>query len=362
MGDAWRSPAPSGAHKMIYKINPFKYLTTPWLIMGLLIVILLAGCAPKSYQDVINSVSSEQLLSPEGEYKSVAWLDQDHIAFIYRPMTSTSQEPNDNFRVGVFEISTSTTKELNVLPATLDCYSGQSELSNLSKLPNGSLGFILHCKPGNYSLYIIDPDSEKIKKWQTYPRFDARSFSFSPDMTQLIQENGSGGGLSEKLLLVSSDKTMKELLPDFQRARSPAWSSNGEMIIFAGTRNNAEDFSITTSKDIESLFFYPWDIYVMDADGSNPEILLPSVGTIYGLNWSPTNENILLFGGSSFDNVDGVWLLNISDLSVMRIWNKNTNFDWSPDGSQVVLLDDKKGVWWGNIKVLDISNVFSLNP
>ena len=54
------------------------------------------------------------------------------------------------------------------------------------------------------------------------------------------------------------------------------------------------------------MLYYPWDIYLMDADGSNVRILLPLVGNVYDLKWSPTNSNLLLFGGTSFDNADGI--------------------------------------------------------
>ena len=96
------------------------------------------------------------------------------------------------------------------------------------------------------------------------------------------------------------------------------------------------------------------DIYLVDADGKNPKILLPSVGTIYDLKWSPVDENLILFGGTSFDNVNGVWLLNMRDSSIRRVWTQNTLFDWSPDGSRIVLLDNNTGSWWSGITIIDI--------
>ena len=304
-----------------------------------------SGCQPSLYQDS-NSMSSQPLSAPKGEFESVAWLDENHIAFIYRP------DINLDFRIGIFEISTRTTSDLLSLNFAPDCDPRGSGFSYLSRLPNGSLGFILHCGSIEYNLYLFNPDSNETIKRQTYLGFIANSFSFSPDMSQLVQENGIGGGLGEKLLLVSSDRIMKELLRDFQRARAPAWSSDGKTIAFAGTKENPEDKEIASWQNIESLFFYPWDIYIMDADGTNARILLPSVGTIYGLKWSPTNENLLLFGGTSFDNAEGVWLLDISNMSVKRIWNENTEFDWSPDGSKIVVLDNDIGLGWNGATVI----------
>ena len=329
------------------------------LKLGTVIVMLLngtLGCTTRLYQDISSSISPQPLAVPNGEFESVTWFDENHIAFVYRPDELMPNDMNEDFRIGIFEISTNTVKDLTSLHSTLDCYRKQGRISNLSRLPNGSLGFIFHCASSGDGLYLLNLESNEIVKQQTYLGFTAQSFSFSPDMSQIIQENGNGGGLSEELLLVSSDGTMNELLPDFQRARSPAWTSDGKTIAFAGTQNNPNYSEITTLQDIESLFLYPWDIYLMNADGSNPRILLPLVGTIYGLKWSPTNENLLLFGGNSFDNVPGVWLLDVVNASVKRIWNKNSNFDWSPDGSKIVLLDNATDVWWRSITIIDIAN------
>jgi len=316
-------------------------------------LIMLIGCSPKDYQDN-SDTTSQQLPAPKGEFESVTWFDENHLAFIYRPDELSANDMDQDFRIGIFEISTGFTKDVTVSPLTSECHSKRSGISNISRLPNGSLGFIFHCGSGEYTLCLLDPDSNRIVKLQTYLGFIAKSFSFSPDMSQLVQENGSGGGLSEKLLLVSSDKTIKELLPEFQRARSPAWSSDGKTIAFAGTKENPINTDTNTWQDIESLFLYPWDIFLMDADEHNPRILLPRVGTIYGLKWSPTNKNLLLFGGNSFDDVDGIWLLDIADMSIKRIWANNTDFDWSPDGSKVVLLENETGPWWSTVLIINI--------
>jgi Tol biopolymer transport system component len=93
----------------------------------------------------------------------------------------------------------------------------------------------------------------------------------------------------------------------------------------------------------------------MDPDGSNLRILLTLVGNAYDLKWSPTNSNLLLFGGNAFDDSDGIWLLDTTLMSVERVWAENTRFDWSPDGSKIVLLDKNTGFRWIGITVIDIT-------
>ncbi len=317
-------------------------------------VVSFSGCTSKQYDGISNFLPSLSLLTPEGEYKSIAWLDENRIAFIYRPQNLVGNGLNQDFRLGIFELSSGKSEDLLLPDLPSQCSPKSSGISELTKVPDGSLGFIYSCTSAGSTLYLLEPDTEVFTKWNTYFGILAKDFSFSPDMSQLIQEDGSGGGLSEKLLWVSSDKSVREFLPGFQRARSPAWSSDGKTIVFAGTKEKPENIETSNQQGIEDLFFYPWDIYLVDADGKNPKILLPSVGTIYDLKWSPVDENLILFGGTSFDNVNGVWLLNMRDSSIRRAWIQNTLFDWSPDGSRIVLLDNNTGGWWSGITIIDM--------
>lgn len=327
------------------------------LIILKILLVLLAGCGPKNYQDISYTISSQPLPVPEGEYTSVAWLDEDHIAFIYRPEELISQDLGTDFRISLFEISSSKTTTLPHISIPLSCFP-PSTISELTRLPSGSLGFVFRCRSENGTsgtLYIWDKTANSFVEWQSLADFLPRSFSFAPDMSQFVQEDGVGGGLNNELHLVNSEKKIIRLLRDFKRARSPAWSSDGTTIAFAGTKTNVENTDLKTWQDIESLAYHPWDIYLMDPDGSNARILLPLVGNVYDLKWSPTNSNLLLFGGSSFGGTDGIWLLDIATMNVERIWAKNTRFDWSLDGSKIVLLENDTRILWSSATVIELN-------
>jgi Tol biopolymer transport system component len=330
------------------------------LKIGIIFIVALSfasGCRQDLYQDISNSFSSQQLSLPSGEFESVAWLDENHIAFIYRPEELIPDDLGKDFSINIFEISSGKTITLPNISIPSSCFP-PSTISELTRLPDGSLGFVFRCRSENGvsgTLFMWDVNQNTYIELQTYPEFLARNFSFSPDMSKLIQENGVGGGLNNELYLVDSQNGMTKLLLDFKRARSPAWSSDGKTIAFAGTKENPENTDTNTWPEIESLFYYPWDIYLMDADGSNARILLPLVGNVYDLKWSPTDSNFLLFGGTAFDDADGVWLLDISDKNVKRIWAENTRFDWSPDGSKIVVLDNNTGTRWTGATIIDIT-------
>ena len=329
------------------------------LMMCILLTILLGcmtGCGSNLYQDISSGLSPQKLSLPRGEFESVAWLDDDHIAFIYRPEELIPDDLGKDFSINIFEISSGKTITLPHISIPSSCFP-PSTISELTRLPDGSLGFVFRCHSENGisgTLFMWDVNQNAYIELQNYPEFLVRNFSFSPDMSRFIQERGIGDGLNNELYLVSPEKIMRKLLLDFKRARSPAWSSDGKTIAFAGTKENPENTDTNTWPEIESLFYYPWDIYLMDADGNNARVLLPLVGNIYDLKWSPANSNFLLFGGTAFDDVDGVWILDISDKSVKRIWTENTRFDWAPDGSKIVVLDNNTGTRWTSVTVIDI--------
>jgi len=69
---------------------------------------------------------------------------------------------------------------------------------------------------------------------------------------------------------------------------------------------------------------------------------LPEAGRPYQLKWSP-NSQLLAYAGDSQDS-KGIWILDIDSLELVRVWPDNTFYDWSPDGTQmVVIAQDKEG-------------------
>src|SRR5688500_17156187 len=78
------------------------------------IIVSSSGCAPKRYQDIANSVASQSLLTQEGEYRAVAWLDENRIAFVYKPRELVQSEQAQDIRIGIFELSSGKTKDMTL--------------------------------------------------------------------------------------------------------------------------------------------------------------------------------------------------------------------------------------------------------
>jgi Tol biopolymer transport system component len=169
----------------------------------------------------------------------------------------------------------------------------------------------------------------------------AGQFSFAPDMSELIQEDMTGRFLSNMLFYRKGD-TSTQIISNFTRAMYPDWSPHKREISFWGTESypGGSPHNFTTLPEILGLNSYPWDLYISTPEGTNLIKVLSSVEDPGSIKWSP-KENVIAFSGT-IDGNPGVFLIDPETPKVKRFWSKAGDFDWSPDGSKMVIVDAKK--------------------
>jgi WD40-like Beta Propeller Repeat len=325
-----------------------------WILIGTIILSMtvialtgwLLGGARANSVDLTKEVSGKiQTLSiPHGSYLDTAWLGEDKIAFLY------ASDPNAeiwDYQIFLHKLGT---QEWHILstPHAPECK--LVSYAALERLPNFQLGFVSTCLVDHgqstseiSSLSMWDAHNNSVQVLQRYPEpFTAGPYTFAPAMTELIQEQPVGSGLNNKIYRVSRNGQMQQLFPNYQRVATPSWSPDGGKIAFLGTEIYPENKSGTplTTSQIQDLFNYPWDLYVMDANGSNVHIVLKGIEKEGLVQWSPLGT-FLAFAGK-YKNQEGVWILNIDTLQVFRVWPYSTVYDWSPDGRQMVIIQKKK--------------------
>jgi TolB protein len=161
--------------------------------------------------------------------------------------------------------------------------------------------------------------------------------SWSPDGRRLIFTSFTGRGL----WVINIDGTgLTRLLDDSESAWGPSWSPTGDKIVFVSDRDGTAE------------------IYVMNADGTNPVRLtrgaVSKAGALWFLHpqWSPDGHKIAFT--SDRDGNREIYVMNADGSGLTRL-TRNQHDDghpsWSPDGTQIVYMS----------KPLDHMQIFVMN-
>ncbi len=87
-----------------------------------------------------------------------------------------------------------------------------------------------------------------------------------------------------------------------------------------------------------------WEIYTMNADGSNQKNLSSHPAADYGLGWSPDGQFILFY--SNRDGNEDIWRMNADGSNPTNLTKHPAGeraAAWSPDGKEIVFISDRDG-------------------
>jgi Tol biopolymer transport system component len=204
----------------------------------------------------------------------------------------------------------------------------------------------------NHDIYVMSADGSNVRRL-TDNGADEGSPHWSPNgdsIAYVTMEYFSDRALIEdpewNIYVMNADGTDPvQLTKDLSSELEPAWSPDGTRIAFISDRNGPD-----------------FDIYVMNADGSNVTQLTNDSANEFGPRWSP-DGNQIVFNSDGNSNVQ-LFMISIDESNLVQLTQDNSNSayaDWSPDGKRIVFESDRD-TGYANIYVMnaDGSNVIQL--
>ena len=199
-------------------------------------------------------------------------------------------------------------------------------------------------RDGDYEIYVMNVDGTGVVEQLTDRGSTDRFPSWSPGGERIAFSSNRSEflGISTtddyEIYVINADGTgVVDQLTDNDTFESrPSWSPDGNQITFYSDRN--EILGIATTNDYE--------IYVMDADGSNLRQLTDNDVVVSDTHpsWSPSGDRIA-FSSNSDGDFD-IWMIDVEDRSLTQLTDNSVSDSypsWSPDGNRVAFASDSDG-------------------
>lgn len=227
---------------------------------------------------------------------------------------------------------------------------------------------------GRWEIVLLDLQ-KRTRRQLTRSGGDNYHPSFSPGGDWIAFESTRHGGEPAIYRMRSDGAEPQRLTAGSDACHSPCWRPDGAAIAYDSTRGRdweiygldvatRREWQITRSiwrsilphwsPDGSQIAFarseLGWDIYRMNADGSNVVSLTKEAGNCRP-DWSPDGKRIAYVSTAS-DGKGDVWTMDPDGGNKMRVTLDAASYDydpaWSPDGRWIVYqatTDKKRGTW-----------------